>query len=265
MLSTGRAETVVYDTTAENDLVWGLGLGCQGVVTILVEPLPVPTPAWVGTLRTNLEQRQATRLRVDYGGDNPSGTQVAIGPPSEELGEGIFLEIIAAPPALVVFGAGDDAQPLVRFGSALGWHLTVADTRAAYATAERFSGSQLRRVAPASELADLLALDERTFAVVMTHRYRDDLPLLRSLLPRPLAYLGVLGPRQRTERLLAELKQEGFLPDAAMLAKLHAPVGLDLGGRTPESVALAIVAEIQARLTGRTPDFLRARYGPIHG
>ena len=77
VLSTGKAETVVYDTTAENDLAWGIGLGCEGVVTILVEPLRVPTPAWVGTLRANLEQRQATRLRVDYGGANPPGTPVA--------------------------------------------------------------------------------------------------------------------------------------------------------------------------------------------
>lgn len=164
-----------------------------------------------------------------------------------------------------MFGAGDDARPLVSFGSALGWHLTVADARAAYNTPERFPEAQVRHVAPANALAGLIPLDARSFVVVMTHRYRDDLPLLRALLPRPLAYLGVLGPRSRTERLLAELTQEGFVPDAAMLAKLHAPVGLDLGGGTPESVALAIVAEVQARLAGRSADFLRERPGPIHG
>jgi xanthine/CO dehydrogenase XdhC/CoxF family maturation factor len=99
----------------------------------------------------------------------------------------------------------------------------------------------------------------------MTHRYRDDLALLRTLLPGPVRYLGLLGPRKRTARLLAELAGEGFATDAAALAKLHAPVGLDLGGTTPETVALSIVSEIQARWASRGGGFLRERTGAIHG
>ena len=87
---------------------------------------------------------------------------------------------------------------------------------------------------------------------------------MRTLLPRDFAYLGLLGPRPRTDRLLAELSAVGLAITAAQLAKLHAPVGLDLGGGTPETVALSIMAEIQARLAGRTPGFLRDRTGPIH-
>ncbi len=179
--------------------------------------------------------------------------------------EGCYRETIAAPPALVVFGAGDDAQPLARLATLLGWQVTVADSRAAYATAARFPEAAAVHVAPATELAGRVALDGRSYAVVMTHRYRDDLALLRTLLPGPVAYVGLLGPRKRTARLLAELAGEGFVPDAAVLAKLHAPVGLDLGGTTPETVALAIVAEIQARLAGRGGGFLRERAGAIHG
>ena len=94
----------------------------------------------------------------------------------------------------------------------------------------------------------------------MTHRYGDDREFLRALLPCDLPYLGQLGPRSRTDRLLAELA-----PAPAQLTKLHAPVGLDLGGSTPETVALAILAEMQARLAGRSAGYLRDRPGPIHG
>ncbi|MFI5338061.1 MAG: XdhC family protein, partial [Opitutales bacterium] len=108
-------------------------------------------------------------------------------------------------------------------------------------------------------------LEEHGFAVIMTHRYADDLQLLGHLLPRPLAYLGLLGPRRRSDQLLARLRADGFNPTPPMLAKLHSPVGLDLGGGTPEVVALSIVAEVQALLAGRPPVFLRDRPGSIHG
>ncbi len=265
VLATGRAKIVEYDTTAENDLVWGVGLGCQGVVRVFLECIATPPPPWVATFRANRAERRATALVVDHGGAEPTGTRLA-DPGATAPGCGdTFVETIVAPPALVVFGAGDDARPLAAFAKALGWHLTLADARSAYATPGRFPEADRLCVAPAAELAGALALDGRSYAVVMTHRYADDLALLRTLLPGGAAYLGLLGPRKRTARLLAQLQTEGFVPDAAMLAKLHAPVGLDLGGDTPETVALAIVAEVQARLAGKAPGFLRERPGPIHG
>ena len=120
-------------------------------------------------------------------------------------------------------------------------------------------------ITPGEKIAEPDPTTRALFAVVMTHRYTEDLNLLRRLLPQSLAYLGVLGPRQRTDRLLTQLRTEGFSPDATMLARLHAPVGLDLGGSTPETVALAIMAEMQCRLSGRSPIHLRDRAQPIHG
>jgi xanthine/CO dehydrogenase XdhC/CoxF family maturation factor len=99
----------------------------------------------------------------------------------------------------------------------------------------------------------------------MTHRFMEDLKLLSVLLPVPLAYLGVVGSRQRTSRLLAHLQDDQPALSTNALQKLYAPVGLDLGGSTPEAVALSILAEIQCRLTGRTPIHLRDRSLPIHG
>ena len=107
-------------------------------------------------------------------------------------------------------------------------------------------------------------LDEHTFVVVMTHHYVHDVPLLRGLLPRPLAYLGLLGPKQRAEKILADLAAAGVVVTPAMRDRLHAPIGLDLGAESPEAVALAILAEIQAMLAGRDGRPLRERGGPIH-
>ncbi len=258
VLATGRSELAVYDTTTENDLVWGVGLGCQGVVRVFIEQIPVRRPDWIGILQANLRERRATALSVDYVDPAPQGTRLA-GTTTPDAGA-CFCETIPAPPVLLICGAGDDAQPLARLAKEIGWHVTVADARGAYATVERFPDADRIITASLAEIAASLHLDTRTFAVVMTHRYLDDREFLRALLPRELPYLGQLGPRTRTDRLLAELS-----PAPAQLAKLHAPVGLDLGGRSPETVALAILAELEARLAGRTPGFLRDRPGPIHG
>ena len=264
VLASFRPASATYDTTTENDLVWGLGVGCRGVVQVFVEPLAVERPRWVGVLRENLRARRATSLSVVHGGPGPLGTRLADGDSAAPEGI-VFHETIAAPPAVVIFGAGDDAQPVVRLAKEIGWHVTVADSRAAYATAERFPSADAVRAEPAAASTDAGRFDPNTFAVVMTHRYAEDRELLRRLLPRSLGYLGVLGPRVRTDRLLAELRADGLAPEGAGQAGLFAPVGLDLGGQTPETVALAIVAELQSRHAGRTPIHLRERVEPIHG
>ena len=265
VLSSGKPETAIYDTTSENDLVWGVGLGCQGVVHIFIEPLPVVRPTWINILGENLRTRRETALSVIYAGHGSLGTMLASETPVGVNPSDQFQERITAPPALVLFGAGEDARPLARLAKEIGWHVTVADSRAAYATPTRFPEADAAVNLPSAEATKLLTTVNSSCAVIMTHRYAEDLQLLRQLLPHPLAYLGLLGPRKRTDRLLAHLHTEGFTPSESMLARLHAPIGLDLGGNTPETVALAILAELQCHLTGRKPIHLRDRNAPIHG
>jgi xanthine dehydrogenase accessory factor len=262
VLATARAEAVSYDTATENDLIWGSGSGCAGRVHLLIEPLPVRRPVWIAALRENQRVLRDTALAVVHASDPTLGTQLADGRPAHP---GVFLETIPPPPQLAVFGAGDDARPLVRMARELGWHVTVVDSRAAYATAARFPEATFVLVQPPASAVAAVAPNARSLAVVMTHRFRDDAVLLRQLLATPLAYLGVLGPRHRTECLLAEIATTGFVVTPVMHAQLHAPVGLDLGGSSPETVALAILAEMQCRLTGRTPIHLSERTAPIHG
>lgn len=263
VIGSGRPELATYDTTSENDLVWGVGLGCQGVVGVFIERLEARRPAWVRTVARNLAERRPTLLVVEFGGNSPRGTRLA--DHNEAAPAGVaFRDTVAAPPSLVVFGAGDDARPLVRMAKALGWHVTVADARPGYANANRFPEADSIVAAPAAQLAGRVRFDDATFPVVMTHRFADDGEILRALLPLPLRYLGALGPRARTERLLSRIGGEGAPIDPALLDKLHGPVGLDLGGATPETVALSILAEIQSRLANRPATPLRDRPGPIH-
>lgn len=261
---TGVPEVAVYDTTSENDLVWGVGLGCHGVVQVLLEKLP-PQPAWVGRLATNLRERHPTRLAVRHAGGECStwGTRLAddIAAGSES---GCFLQTIAPPSALVLFGAGDDALPLVRLAKELGWHVTIADPRAALATAERFPQADAFVVGPAENLVALADPGTDALAVVMTHHYVHDVPVLGALLARRLAYVGLLGPKKRTERILSDLAKGGLDVTPEMRARLHAPIGLDLGADSPEEVALSIMAEIQAGLARRNARPLRERTQPIH-
>ena len=268
---TGLPQLALYDTTSENDLVWGVGLGCHGVVQVLIERLP-SQPAWADTIARNLKKGQPSKLAVVWrsGGEAVIGTHLfdkelipCFRGSKESLG--IFIETVLPPPHLAIFGAGDDAKPLSRMAKEIGWTVTVADPRPAFVTTDRFPDANGLVCAPPADLVERAAPGEEALAVVMTHRYVHDMPILSSLLARPLAFLGLLGPRKRAERILDDLASGGFEVTPAMRARLHAPVGLDIGGDSPGEVALSIVAEIQAVLAGRDGRPLRDRPRPIHG
>ena len=266
VLDDGLAQVAVYNTADENDLVWGTGTGCNGIVRILIERLP-PRPTWASTLRQNLAARATTRLGVVWQSMDAKllGTH-QLGDIAGRLpAESIVMEDEITPPLrLLIFGAGDDAQPLAKLAKTLGWTVEVADSRPAFAHATRFPDADQVTIAQPGAAAST-SLDPATAAVIMTHRYHDDSELVRALLPRELSYLGLLGPKNRTERILAQLAAGGLVLTSTMHARLRGPVGLDLGGDNPEAVALAILAEIQSAFAGRNARPLRDRPGPIHG
>jgi xanthine dehydrogenase accessory factor len=159
----------------------------------------------------------------------------------------------------VICGAGHDAIPLVRQAAELGWQVSVADVRRALLTHDRFPGATDFTDADPDAAAGVIGPDERTAVVLMSHNYLRDIAYLRSFVSAPLAYLGVMGPRGRTEQMLGEIGA------AEAMERLHAPAGLDIGAEGPEEVARAIVAEILAVTRGRSGSPLRDRQGPIHG
>jgi xanthine/CO dehydrogenase XdhC/CoxF family maturation factor len=174
----------------------------------------------------------------------------------------VFLEYIAPQRRLMIFGAGHDAQPLVRFARDLNWHVTVVDGRAHFARPERFPGANHVIVAPINEPFNLSSAVDGAAVVIMTHSYRQDRYWLENVLQCSPAYVGQLGPRERTERLLDEMGASDRSPE--VVPGLHFPIGLDLGGDTPASVALAIVGEITAYLNERSGGMLKYRKTTIH-
>jgi xanthine/CO dehydrogenase XdhC/CoxF family maturation factor len=164
----------------------------------------------------------------------------------------LFVEYIAPPPALYVFGAGDDAQPVVQLANAMGWEVMVADGRSNLATPARFPSAARVAVLDLDQPLRSLPIAGGDAAVVMTHSYRQDVSILRGLLPLQLAYLGVLGPKRRTARIVNEVAASSGVDPAEALSSLKSPVGLDLGAGSPEIIALSIAAEIQAVLTRRS-------------
>jgi xanthine dehydrogenase accessory factor len=285
----GEAEVVKYDLTRDDDAPWGLNMGCNAKLDVLLEPCPAGEPEYLRSAREHLARRTAVVVATCFQTDKASpgvGRQasgVKIGdraimagndaPVTGVLAEGplggkvrgdanrvmdeersdvvtyatdagavhVLHEYLARPLRLVICGEGADVAPLERLGRELGWQVVTVGKDAA-----------------------LPDLDDRSAAVVMTHNYARDAALLAQLLPSRARYVGLLGPKQRTARLLAGLEQSGNAPNPGQLMRLHAPVGLDIGAETPEEVALAIAAEVRAQMAGRSGGKLKVRQGPIH-
>lgn len=180
----------------------------------------------------------------------------------------VLIEFIAPPRRLVIFGAGHDATPLMLMAKMQGWQVTIIDSRSHFARPERFpEADQVLAVAINPDAIDVDAIDlpaltDGAAVAIMTHSFSQDLFWLHRVLSSPAAYIGQLGPRNRTERLLAHLQET--TPSLPGLARLHYPMGLDIGGDGPESVALAVLAEMTAVLNQRSGQMLKWRERPIH-
>ena len=250
-----------YDTTPDNEIVTsGYGLGCSGIVHVLLERLRPGHADVLDRIRTVRATRTPETLAHVLKPDAEIGR--CLFAPAEFAMEGreVFVETLTPAVRLLVFGAGDDAIPLTDTAKYLGWQVAVLDGRSHYARREKFPNADEVTVRRAG--APLPEMDPWTVAVLMSHSYSQDLEALRELAHLPLAYLGILGPNKRTMQLLGD----AGLERGQMAAKLHSPMGLDIGADGPEQVALAVIAEIQASLaTGlRRSGTLSTRDGSIH-
>ena len=177
----------------------------------------------------------------------------------EEKGEYVDAQALTPARTWVRYG-GPDAAPVARLAVELGWDVELVDHRSAYARAECFPGARVHLV-PAEDAVAKVGVDPNTYALVMTHHYLVDRALLSDLLPSSVPYVGLLGPKQRAEDLLADL---GVALSEEQRTRLHGPAGLDIGGEGPEAIALSLLAEVMAAAEGRPGGCLRDRKGPIH-
>ncbi len=298
----GMARVVSFDLTADDEAVWGWGLGCNGAIELFVEPADKAAEV-AGALRMALEEErpismvtvldssvpgveQGDRMLVRPDGStersfgdaalDAASTEAALELLSLERSEirtlpgttgeaKAFVEVLEPPLRLLICGAGHDAAPLVRAADGLGWRPVVADDRAEFLNRERFpEAAGFVELERPENVANVAPIDERTYVVVMTHNFLRDKDYVRSLIGSPVRFIAMLGPGARTQRLLTELRQEGVAIGDDDLTRLHGPAGLDVGAEGPEEIAAAIVAEIVAVKRGREGGFLKHRPGPIH-
>lgn len=243
-----------YDGRTSDDPVWGLGLGCEGAMRILLWRLDDRDPLRAFLAAEDARQSATLHIRLESGEARLELTDAAEAdhrPPRMERSgsadDGMFTLRAARIPTLLLCGAGPDAEPVARLASQVGWQVTVVDHRPAYVDAARFPDVAAIATVDATDPGAVVALERFDAAVVMSHNLVADGRYLAALAVTGIPYVGLLGPAARRERLYAEL---GPLAER-LRPRLRAPVGLDLGGASPETIALSIVAELQASLHGR--------------
>ena len=283
VIENGQVQTATYDMRGEDDVLWGLGVGCEGMMRILLQPLDLAlgfqpfadvlaamegdTPAVLATVVASDASTPAPGsawLQVDdeirtYGSSDKTrgAVEPALSTAIEEQrtvlqrvasanGEfTVLVSVLQPPPRVLVLGAGLDAEPVVRLCAELGWRVTVQDHRQAYVEKGNFDLAERVLCVPAEDISTALDLGRFDAVIVMSHHLLTDRAYLAQLAPVPLRYLGLLGPPKRRQRLLADLKEKAP-------ANVHGPAGIDIGGRGPQSIALSIVAQMhQALMRGR--------------
>ncbi len=278
VIADGAARIVSYDLRSSTDQLFGLGAGCEGAMDILLcrvgpqddwrplaamaesfqharpqrvafvtasgnTELPLGTCTVLGTTDGPESVRRLRAAIDDTPHDFTANGPVAVKDPPVE----VFVASVPPPPRLVLLGGGPDARPVAELAAFLGWRVTVVDHRASYLAPGLFPAAARLLETRREELPAQLALGEFDAAIVMSHHLDSDLAYLRALAASAVPYVGLLGPAARREKLLGDLGADA----ASLRPRLRAPVGLDIGGRTPESIALSIVGEVHAALAGR--------------
>jgi len=298
VMSQRKAMLATYDTTDDDDAKFGVGLGCNGIIYILIEPI-FPEKGYnpIALFKQFLSKRESVVLITlfdlnDRHAEQP-GTCLLLSANDEQFGSlpkitfrrnllddakdvlangnsltktylyadrfTCFIELLQPTVSLLIFGAGNDAIPLTQLVSVLGWHITLIDGRINYATEQRFPLAHQIIVAKPEQALNDIILDNRTVAIMMTHNYNYDLGILQQLLQKNLPYLGALGPKKRLHRMLDELRENGLSISEKNLKCVYGPSGLDIGSETSDEIALSILAEIQAVLKKRNGLSLRQK------
>jgi len=251
VLNSGTPKIAAFGVA--DDVAFEVGLACGGHIEVFVQPLGRAHRQLVGMLNRN----EPATLRTDLANGE---TELVEGtPPGSEVARrdgDVFVEPFRRPAHLVIIGAIHIAIPLHRLAKLMGYRVTVIDARAKFATKERFPEADELIVGWPDEAMAKLAIDNSTYVVILTHDPKFDLPALRSVLTKDAGYIGAIGSRKTNQNRFDALRKEGFTEE--QLARVHGPIGLDLGGRGAEETALGILAEITAVRFGGSGVSMRA-------
>lgn len=297
-----RSRLVTYDTMDDDDAKFGVGLGCNGIIQVLIEPINEADPnnpiqylkkvnekrqtsvlISLFSLKNKKDPQHGTCLLLKEDGDVVDHTTVLKDNLLSDASDALrtqqssfknyisvshdltaFIEVIKPPVSVIIIGAGNDVIPVVDMSGILGWETTVIDGRANYAKQERFTNACQVLVAKPEKALEQIIIDEFTVFLLMTHNYNYDKAMLVQLLQKNVLYIGMLGPKKKRERILNELADEGIIFTTQQLSVLHSPVGLDIGAETSEEIALSILSEIKAMFANKDVDSLRKINEVIH-
>lgn len=292
------AMTVTYDTTEESNQNLGIGLGCNGVIDVLIEPIEqksaynpitlftqfIHTSKPLGVATIFKGEGVAEKMIINIDGELSSEftNEKLNGLVKKDLKAvfsthkseaktyrvqsevEVFIELVQPTISVILFGGGFDARPVSQLAKSLGWEVSVTDECIAHIAPIFFPS------------ADTLSLCERQFVdrdfnitpytacVLMSHNYEYDRDVLKKLLNSDTPYIGILGPRKRFDKMRDEFEQEGIQLTNEQLSKIHSPIGLDIGAEAPDEITVSIIAEIQSKFSHRSGGFLKYRNGPIH-
>ncbi len=292
---------VTYNTLDEEDVEFGVQLGCNGIVHILFEPIDPQDENNPITLleRSQLFRRETVLVTLfslhNFHGHQPgtcfflddessyskideeSLKTIVQDDASSVLQTGssfikeydqfeltAFVELLQPPVSLIIIGAGNDAFPLIEMTRVLGWQITVADGRPTHANVQRFPNVNQLITGKPAEIIKQLVIDKWTVFLLMTHNYKYDLAMMKELLQINCRYIGTLGPKKRLERMLDELNEEGITITDEQKKMIYGPIGLDIGAEAAEEIALSVLAEIKAVFANRDGGFLKNRSVSIH-
>lgn len=295
-----KSMLVTYDTTDEDDQKFGVGLGCNGIIHVLIEPIDFKNPTNpVELIKEALKDRNIGLLLTIFSIPNARSTQIGtvflkkgiheFGQVDQldpklwlrlkheiqsfdqhqneirnypDLGDSsVFYELVRPSVRVLLFGAGNDTLPVARMADLLGFELIVIDGRKNLATSGRFPQSKEIIVGPAEEVVEKIETDLHSVVLLMTHNFEYEAVVLEKLQESMIPYIGILGPKKKTEKLIHRLESKGV---QVFKENIYAPIGLNIGAETSEEIALSIFAEIKAVLNKKQPNFLREKIGPIH-
>lgn len=294
--------TVTYDTREESNQNLGIGLGCNGVIDVFIEPLNLEGPNPLALFETIVTSQEPVALATIFKSTSSVcvGKKFLITPkkevvfnsiPSPELSEQmendlinlfevnksevksyswqdtvseVFIELIQPGVSLIIFGGGFDARPVSNLAKSLGWNVTVTDECVSHIAPVFFPTADKLSLCQREFIERDFNITAYTACVLMSHNYEYDRDVLRKLLKTESPYIGILGPRKRFEKMVDELSGQDIKLSERDLQRIHSPIGLDIGAEAPDEIAVSIIAEIQSKFSNRSGGFLKYNQGPIH-
>ena len=304
VINSQQPALVTYDTMDEDDAIIGVGLGCNGIIKILIEPINYSDSANPIQILQNISQARLAAVVATFftnreKSQTSSGTKFSIDESYKIIGRDIsddllnivknncqkvfenkrsfwlnvedndqkkilFLEFIPPAIQLIIAGAGNDVRPVSDMAYIMGWDAVVIDGRSNYAKKERFPSACQVMVAKPDQIIKQIIADDYTYFVLMTHNYNYDKAFIKELCNINPKYIGMLGPKKKLERMLQEFMDEGCPLTESQIHALYSPVGIDIGAETPEEIALSIISEVKAIQENKKGNHLRLKPTPIH-